>query len=101
MNIKYKNFPFIVKAENKKSAAGNNYLSIGLGQSKKNKEGEYETVWMNFIDKRDLLVLASICNSAYKNICDAENEEYASNDNKTVKDKPVAYSDQLDDDNPF
>ena len=70
-------FPFVVKAENKKSQAGNDYLSIGVGMSKKNQSGEYETTWFNMIDKRDLLVLSSICECAYHMICDEESKERA------------------------
>ena len=70
-------FPFVVKAENKKSQAGNDYLSIGVGMSKKNQSGEYETTWFNMIDKRDLLVLASVCDNAYHKICAEEAKEHA------------------------
>lgn len=62
-------YPFVVKAETKKSQAGNDYLSIGVGMSKKNQSGEYETIWFNMIDKRDLLMLASVCENAYHKIC--------------------------------
>ena len=70
-------FPFVVKAENKKSQAGNDYLSIGVGMSKKNQNGEYETTWFNMIDKRDLLVLSSVCENAYHKICEEEAKEHA------------------------
>ena len=70
-------FPFVVKAENKKSQAGNDYLSIGVGMSKKNQSGEYETTWFNMIDKRDLLMLASVCDNAYHKICAEEAKEHA------------------------
>ena len=70
-------FPFVVKAENKKSQAGNDYLSIGVGMSKKNQSGEYETTWFNMIDKRDLLVLSSVCDNAYHKICAEEAKEHA------------------------
>ena len=72
-------FPFVVKAENKKSQAGNDYLSIGVGMSKKNQSGEYETTWFNMIDKRDLLVLASVCDNAYHKICAEEAKEHSKN----------------------
>ena len=68
-------FPFVVKAENKKSQAGNDYLSIGVGMSKKNQSGEYETTWFNMIDKRDLLMLSSVCENAYHKICEEEAKE--------------------------
>lgn len=70
-------FPFVVKAENKKSQAGNDYLSIGVGMSKKNQSGEYETTWFNMIDKRDLLMLSSVCESAYHKIIAEEAKEHA------------------------
>lgn len=72
-------FPFVVKAENKKSQTGNDYLSIGVGMSKKNQSGEYETTWFNMIDKRDLLMLASVCENAYHKICAEESKERAAN----------------------
>lgn len=72
-------FPFVVKAENKKSQAGNDYLSIGVGMSKKNQSGEYETTWFNMIDKRDLLILSSVCDNAYHKICEEEAKEHAAN----------------------
>ena len=78
-------FPFVVKAENKKSQAGNDYLSIGVGMSKKNQSGEYETTWFNMIDKRDLLVLSSICECAYHMICDEESKERAASKGNTTQ----------------
>ena len=76
-------FPFVVKAENKKSQAGNDYLSIGVGMSKKNQSGEYETTWFNMIDKRDLLMLSSVCENAYHKICAEEAKEHAANKGNT------------------
>lgn len=70
-------FPFVVKAENKRSQNGNDYLSIGVGMSRKNQNGEYETTWFNMIDKRDLLMLSSVCESAYHKICAEEAKERA------------------------
>ena len=103
MNIKHKAFPFIVTASNKTSKAGNDYLSIGLGQSKKLQEPDsdgnnYETIWMNFIDKRDLLVLASAATSAYNKIIHAENAEHNTGTTKPTK---PATDDAFDDDIPF
>lgn len=72
-------YPFVVTAENKKSQAGNDYLSIGVGMSKKNQQGEYETTWFNMIDKRDLLMLASVCESAYHKIIAEDSKEHATN----------------------
>ena len=76
-------FPFVVKAENKKSQAGNDYLSIGVGMSKKNQSGEYETTWFNMIDKRDLLMLSSVCDNAYHKIIAEEAKEHAANKGQT------------------
>ena len=78
-------FPFVVKAENKKSQAGNDYLSIGVGMSKKNQSGEYETTWFNMIDKRDLLMLASVCDNAYHKICAEEAKEHAASKGNTTQ----------------
>lgn len=72
-------YPFVVTAENKKSQAGNDYLSIGVGMSKKNQQGEYETTWFNMIDKRDLLMLASVCENAYHKIIAEDSKEHATN----------------------
>ena len=76
-------YPFIVTAENKKSQAGNDYLSIGVGMSKKNQQGEYETTWFNMIDKRDLLTLSSVCENAYHKIIAEEAKEHAANKGQT------------------
>ena len=78
-------FPFVVKAENKKSQAGNDYLSIGVGMSKKNQSGEYETTWFNMIDKRDLLGLAAVCTAAYHKIIAEEAKEHAANKGNTTQ----------------
>ena len=76
-------YPFIVTAENKKSQAGNDYLSIGVGMSKKNQSGEYETTWFNMIDKRDLLMLSSVCENAYHKIIAEEAKEHAASKGQT------------------
>lgn len=97
-------FPFVVKAENKKSQAGNDYLSIGVGMSKKNQSGEYETTWFNMIDKRDLLMLASVCENAYHKICAEEAKEHAANKTNTPAATPAqqtAAPAVTDDDIPF
>ena len=95
-------FPFVVKAENKKSQAGNDYLSIGVGMSKKNQQGEYETTWFNMIDKRDLLMLSSVCENAYHKICTEEAKEHAANKGQTPQ-QPVQQQTQpaTDTDIPF
>ena len=78
MNIKTEGYyPFVVKAETKKSQANNDYLSIGVGMSKKNQQGEYETTWINMIEKRDLLGLAAVCTAAYHKIIAADAKEHA------------------------
>lgn len=76
-------YPFVVTAENKKSQAGNDYLSIGVGMSKKNQQGEYETTWFNMIDKRDLLMLSSVCENAYHKICAEEAKERSQSKGQT------------------
>lgn len=98
MNIKTEGyFPFVVKAETKKSQAGNEYLSIGVGMSKKNQNGEYETTWLNMIDKRDLLGLASVCERAYHLITEADAKEHAKKQANTAQPTQV----QSDDSIPF
>lgn len=100
-------YPFIVTAENKKSQAGNDYLSIGVGMSKKNQQGEYETTWLNMIDKRDLLVLASACENFYHKIIAEEAKEHAASKNNTPAAAPaqiqtaVPAQTKIDDDIPF
>lgn len=72
-------FPFIVTAETKKSQAGNDYLSLGIGQSVKGQDGNYSTTWFNTIEKKDLLVLAGACERAYHMIIAEEAKEHANN----------------------
>lgn len=83
-------YPFVVTAENKKSQAGNDYLSIGVGMSKKNQQGEYETTWFNMIEKRDLLMLASVCENAFHKIVAEEAKEHAANKGNTPQATPQA-----------
>ena len=94
-------FPFVVKAENKKSQAGNDYLSIGVGMSKKNQSGEYETTWFNMIDKRDLLVLSSVCENAYHKICDEEAKERSKNQGQSQQPSQQQAQPAVDDEIPF
>lgn len=98
-------YPFVVTAENKKSQAGNDYLSIGVGMSKKNQQGEYETTWFNMIDKRDLLMLATVCEKAYHLIINEEAKEHANSKNNapaTVQMQTSAPAQtKVDDDIPF
>ena len=95
-------YPFVVTAETKKSQAGNNYLSIGVGMSKKNQNGEYETTWFNMIDKRDLLMLSSVCENAYHKIIAEEAKEHAASKGQTPQ-QPVQQQTQpvTDNDIPF
>ena len=88
-------YPFIVTAETKKSQAGNDYLSIGVGMSKKNQRGEYETTWFNMIDKRDLLMLSSVCENAYHKICAEEAKEHAANKGQAPQQTPPATDDNI------
>lgn len=83
-------YPFVVTAENKKSQAGNDYLSIGVGMSKKNQQGEYETTWFNMIDKRDLLMLSSVCENAFHKIVAEEAKEHAANKGNSPQAIPQA-----------
>lgn len=85
-------YPFVVTAENKKSQARNDYLSIGVGMSKKNQNGEYETTWFNMIDKRDLLMLSSVCENAYHKICAEEAKEHAASKGNASQAAPQASS---------
>ena len=78
-------YPFVVTAENKKSQAGNDYLSIGVGMTEKNQKGEYETTWINMIEKKNLLVLASVCENAYHKIIAEEAKEHAANKGNTAQ----------------
>ena len=100
-------YPFVVTAENKKSQAGNDYLSIGVGMSKKNQQGEYETTWFNMIDKRDLLMLASVCENVYHKIIAEEAKEHAASKNNAPAAAPVQTQaaapaqTKIDDDIPF
>ena len=94
-------FPFVVKAENKKSQAGNDYLSIGVGMSKKNQSGEYETTWFNMIDKRDLLMLSSVCENAYHKICEEEAKERSKNQGQSQQPSQQQAQPAIDNDIPF
>ena len=88
-------FPFVVKAENKKSQAGNDYLSIGVGMLKKNQSDEYETTWFNMIDKRNLLMLSSVCENAYHKICAEEAKEHAASKGQSPQQTQPATDDDI------
>lgn len=95
-------YPFVVTAENKKSQAGNDYLSIGVGMSKKNQQGEYETTWFNMIDKRDLLMLSSVCENAYHKIIAADAKEHSQNQGQSQQTTQQQTAQSVtDDDIPF
>ena len=95
-------YPFVVTAENKKSQAGNDYLSIGVGMSKKNQQGEYETTWFNMIDKRDLLMLSSVCENAYHKIIAEDSKEHATNKGNASQAAPQSATPAtVDNDIPF
>lgn len=104
MNFKTQGyFPFVVKAENKRSQNGNDYLSIGVGMSRKNQSGEYETTWLNMIDKRDLLMLSSVCENAYHKICAEEAKERSQSQGQAQQQTAQQQTPQsaTDDDIPF
>lgn len=102
MNFKTQGyFPFVVKTENKRSQNGNDYLSIGVGMSRKNQNGEYETTWFNMIDKRDLLMLSSVCESAYHKICHEEAKERAQTQGQNQGQAQQPAQTAVDDEIPF
>lgn len=105
MDLKHKSYPFMVTAKSKTSNAGNNYTSIGLAHSKKNKDGEYESVWFNFIDERDLLVLANACTMAFDQIVEAKSAEHSGGQPvtqpSTATKVDVAETEEVDDSIPF
>ena len=74
--IKIDRFPIIATAEDKTSQSGNPYTSFGIGLKAKDKNGETKTTWLNFIDKRDLLVLASACKDLYSMTCEEKQAEH-------------------------
>lgn len=91
-------FPFSVMAESKTSKAGNAYLSIGISQAVKDQSGQYQSVWLNMIDKRDLLTLASACEIAYHKISAEEAKEREQSKAQNTG-APVAQT--VEDDIPF
>ena len=76
MKLKYKNYPFCIIFEDKISKKTNKeYTSISLGITSKDQEGKFKTDFINFFDKKDLLVLSSLCENAYLEITKKKNEE--------------------------
>lgn len=69
--MKVRDYPFTIKIENKLSKNNNEYISIGIGHTvvkdkNANSDSEkFNTVWINLIDKRDLLKLGNLCLNAY------------------------------------
>ena len=85
------NFPFAVYAETKTSQkTGNQYNSISVAFSSKDKDGKKTTTYFNFFDERDLLVLASLCSQAYEKIRTADyNERFGNKEQKKeVEEQP-------------
>ena len=69
-------YPFSVSAETKTSKAGTQYISIGICQKSKDKDGNKKETYFNLIDERELLVLAQACKSMYDRIIAVRNEEF-------------------------
>jgi hypothetical protein len=72
-------YPFSVSAETKTSKAGKEYLSIGICQKSKDKDGNKKETYFNLIDERELLVLASACENMYHRIMKAKSDEFLAN----------------------
>lgn len=72
-------FPFSISAETKTSKAGKPYLSIGICQKSKDKDGNKKETYFNLIDERELLILSSACENMYHNIMRAKSDEFLAN----------------------
>lgn len=103
-------FPYVITAESALSNAGNKYLKIGIGSSSKNKDGEYQTAWLNTISKEHLLILSEALRAAYHSIVREEFKEHAAEKHKEqiivkaaapVTPPPVEDRPPLDDEIPF
>lgn len=103
-------FPYVITAESAVSAQGNKYLKIGIGSSAKNKDGEYQTTWLNTISKEHLLILAEALKAAYHLIIREEVKEHAAEKHNEqiitkaaapVTPPPAETRPPLDDDIPF
>lgn len=108
MKLKIDNYPFAVSAETKESKAGKEYISIGVSHSFKDKNGDRQKTYFNFIDERDLLVLANALNRAYAGIISAKNEEHFKDTPKEEQPKDEVsesiddeVSESIDDEIPF
>lgn len=119
MKLKYKNYPFCVIFEDKISKKTNKkYTSISVGITSKDLDGNYKTDFLNFFDKKDLLVLSSLCENAYMKITDKKNEEKeflksspediankfggkVEAGNEFIEDEAITYDQVVNDDIPF
>lgn len=99
MKIVKKDYPFTVIIEGKKSKAGKDYISIGIGFTEKNPNAtcdadKYQTKWINTIDERDLLKGASIFENAYQAFkagTQAKQEQTAQQPAKTTLDDAMPF----------
>lgn len=85
-------FPFSVSAEQKKSKAGNQYISIGICHKSKDKDGQDKKTYFNLIDERDLLVIASACENMYHKIIRAKNNDFLAKQEAQQQPKPTTGS---------
>lgn len=84
-------YPFGVSAEQKTSKAGKQYTSIGICHKTKDKDGNKKDEYINLIDEKELLVIASACESLYHKIVQAKNDDYLQNrpdDKKEIEQEP-------------
>lgn len=74
MRILRKDYPFTVIVEDKVSKNGKDYTQISIGftsvkdKDARNVADRYQTTWINFIDKVDLLKLSTLCERTYQQI---------------------------------
>lgn len=103
MKIAVNNYPFAVYGETKTSKAGKEYTSISVRFNTKDQTGQKVSTYFNFIDERDLLVLANLCGHAYRVISEQktlERFEKADNEPKEAK-EDEGWDKPIDDDIPF
>ena len=72
-------YPFSISFEEKTSQAGKKYKSIGICHKSKDKDGNKKETYINIIDEKELLVLASACENMYHRIIKAKNDEFLAN----------------------
>ena len=96
-------YPFSVSAETKTSKAGKQYLSIGICHKSKDKDGNKKETYINLIDEKELLIVASACENMYHKIMQAKSDEYLANKQTEQDEAPQAQpqQDAFDDDIPF